>query len=78
MLVPKLTKTPIMDYSGTPDNDLPNTPMGSTNIVVLSNSAFLGHSDVPRTEADSEVHFEMLPTLEVPLVISSRVEVPFL
>lgn len=78
VLVPKLIETPIMDYSGIPDNDLPNTPMGSTNIVVLSNSASLGHLDVPRAEADSEVHFKMFPTLEVPLVISSRVEMPSL
>lgn len=65
-----------MDYSGTPNNDLPNTPVGPIDTIVLSNSASLGHSDLPGARADSVVHSEMLLTSKVPLVISSWAEVP--
>lgn len=65
-----------MDYLDAPDDDLPSTPMGPTDIVVLSNSASLGQLDLLGTRVDSKVQFEMLLPSEVSLVVSSGVEVP--
>ncbi|KAB1222983.1 hypothetical protein CJ030_MR2G020034 [Morella rubra] len=65
-----------MDYSGASNNDLPHTLMGPTDTVVLLESSSLGHSNLLGAGVDSEVHSKMLPTSEVPLVISSGAEVP--
>lgn len=70
MLVSELPRTPVVDYSNAPNNDFSSTLVDPTDIVVLSDSASLGHLNLPGAEVDSEVHCGVLLTSEVPLVIS--------
>lgn len=73
-LASNLLKTPIMDYSDVSDEGIPTTPLGSTNIVVLSDSPCLCESNLPEAATNSGVYSKMLPSSGVLLVASSSVK----
>ncbi|KAB1206505.1 hypothetical protein CJ030_MR7G000039 [Morella rubra] len=72
-----LPETPNVDYLDVVDEDLPSTPLGPTNTVVLVDCASSSGLDSPEARVDFVVQSEVLPPSGVLPVISPSVEVPY-